>query len=129
LGCWRIRIFLDREGHELGRCYRLWRRTKLQVPRRRPSKAHRHGPAAAPGADRCQPGVVIRLRLVCQCLAAEMPDHEWTKEGLALEVDGRIRSGRVIEALSRLIGEHGCAAVPALASWRFRWLQAAPAAA
>jgi putative transposase len=32
---------------------------------------------------------------------------EWTKEGLAIEVDGRIRSGRVIEALSGLISERG----------------------
>jgi putative transposase len=36
----RIRIFLDREGHAMssGRCYRLWRRARLQVPRRRPRK-------------------------------------------------------------------------------------------
>jgi putative transposase len=32
---------------------------------------------------------------------------EWTREGLAIEVDGRIRSGRVIEVLSRLVGERG----------------------
>jgi putative transposase len=32
---------------------------------------------------------------------------EWTKEGLAIEVDGRIRSQRVIEVLARLIGERG----------------------
>ncbi len=32
---------------------------------------------------------------------------EWTKEGLAIEVDGRIRSGRVIEVLSRLVSERG----------------------
>jgi putative transposase len=32
---------------------------------------------------------------------------EWTKEGLAIEVDGGIRSGRVIEVLSRLISERG----------------------
>ena len=32
---------------------------------------------------------------------------EWTKEGLAIEVDGRIRLGRVIEVLSRLISERG----------------------
>jgi putative transposase len=32
---------------------------------------------------------------------------EWTKEGLAIEVDGRIRSGRVIEVLSQLISERG----------------------
>jgi putative transposase len=35
-----IRIYLDREGHRMswGRCYRLWRLAKLQVPRRRPRK-------------------------------------------------------------------------------------------
>ena len=32
---------------------------------------------------------------------------EWTKEGLAIEVDGRIRSRRVIEVLSRLVSERG----------------------
>ena len=32
---------------------------------------------------------------------------EWTKEGLAIEVDGRIRSGRVIDVLSRLVSERG----------------------
>jgi transposase InsO family protein len=32
---------------------------------------------------------------------------EWTKEGLAIEVDGRFRSGRVIEVLSRLVSERG----------------------
>ena len=31
----------------------------------------------------------------------------WTKEGLAIEVDGRIRSPRVIEVLSRLVSERG----------------------
>lgn len=30
---------------------------------------------------------------------------EWTKEGLAIEVDGRLRSGRVIEVLSWRIRE------------------------
>ena len=32
---------------------------------------------------------------------------EWTKEGLAIEVDGRIRSARVIEVLSRLVSGRG----------------------
>ena len=32
---------------------------------------------------------------------------EWTKEGLAIEVDGRIRSNRVIEVLSRLVSARG----------------------
>ncbi|MEA2634774.1 MAG: putative transposase [Chloroflexota bacterium] len=32
---------------------------------------------------------------------------EWTKEGLAIEVDGHIRSGRVIEVLSRPVSQRG----------------------
>ena len=32
---------------------------------------------------------------------------EWTKEGLAIEVDGRIRSPRVIEVLARLVSQRG----------------------
>ena len=34
-------------------------------------------------------------------------DDEFTKEGLAIDVDGRIRSLRVIEVLSRLVSERG----------------------
>ena len=34
-------------------------------------------------------------------------NDEWTKEGLAIEVDGRLRSPRVIEVLSRLVSERG----------------------
>ena len=32
---------------------------------------------------------------------------EFTKEGLAIEADGRIRSARVIEVLSRLVSARG----------------------
>lgn len=39
-----------------------------------------------------------------KCLAVT---DEWTKEGLAIEVDGGIWSGRVIEVLARLISERG----------------------
>ena len=39
-----------------------------------------------------------------KCLTVE---DEFTKEGLAIEVDGRIRSGRVIEVLSRLVSQRG----------------------
>jgi putative transposase len=109
----RIRIFLGREGHAMswGRAYRLWRRAKLQVPRRRPRKRIASGrprPQAPTGAnqvwsydfvfDWCANGQQLK------CLTVT---DEWTKEGLAIEVDGRIRSGRVIEVLSRLISERG----------------------
>jgi hypothetical protein len=109
----RIGILLDREGHAMswGRCYRLWRRARLQVPRRRPRKRIATGrprPQTPTGAnqvwsydfvfDWCANGQQLK------CLTVT---DEWTKEGLAIEVDGRIRSGRVIEVLSRLISERG----------------------
>jgi putative transposase len=52
----RIRIFLEREGHAMswGRCYRLWQRAQLQVPRRRPRKRVATGrprPQAPTGAN------------------------------------------------------------------------------
>jgi putative transposase len=109
----RIAIFLEREGHVMsfGRCHRLWRQAKLQVPRRRPRKRIATGrprPNAPTGAnqvwsydfvfDWCANGQQLK------CLTVT---DEWTKEGLAIEVDGRIRSGRVIEVLSRLVCERG----------------------
>ena len=39
-----------------------------------------------------------------KCLTVE---DEFTKEGLAIEVDGRIRSAQVIKVLSRLVSERG----------------------
>lgn len=109
----RIAIFLEREGHVMsfGRCHRLWSQAKLQVPRKRPRKRIATGrprPNAPTGAnqvwsydfvfDWCANGQQLK------CLTVT---DEWTKEGLAIEVDGRIRSGRVIEVLSRLVSERG----------------------
>jgi len=109
----RIRIFLGRDGHVMsaGRAYRLWRRARLQVPRKRPRKriaAGRPRPQDPTGAnqvwsydfvfDWCANGQQLK------CLTVT---DEWTKEGLAIEVDGGIRSGRVIEVLSRLVSERG----------------------
>jgi putative transposase len=109
----RIAIFLGRDGHRMsfGRAYRLWRAARLQVPRRRPRKRIATGrpqPKAPSGAnqvwsydfvfDWCANGQQLK------CLTVT---DEWTKEGLAIEVDGRIRSGRVIEVLSRLVSERG----------------------
>jgi putative transposase len=109
----RIRIFLSRDGHPMspGRAHRLWQRAKLQVPRKRPRKRIATGrprPNAPTGAnqvwsydfvfDWCASGQQLK------CLTVT---DEWTKEGLAIEVDGRIRSGRVIDVLSRLVSERG----------------------
>jgi len=109
----RIRIFLGRDGHQMsfGRAYRLWKTARLQVPRKRPRKRIARGrprPQAPTGAnqvwsydfvfDWCANGQKLK------CLTVT---DEWTKEGLAIEVDGHIRSGRVIEVLSRLVSERG----------------------
>jgi putative transposase len=112
----RIRIFLGRDGHAMspGRAYRLWRHAKLQLPCRRPRKRVASGrprPHAPTGAnqvwaidfvfDACADG----RQLKCLTVA-----DEFTKEGLAIEVDGRIRSGRVIEVLTRLVSQRGAPA-------------------
>jgi len=109
----RIRIFLSRDGHKmsLDRVHRLWRQAKLQVPRKRPRRrvaGSRPRPNAPDSAnqvwaidfvfDACANG----QKLKCLTVA-----DEWTKVGLAIEVDGSIRSKRVIEVLARLVSQHG----------------------
>jgi putative transposase len=112
----RIRIFLHREGHAMGRhrAHRLWRTAGLQLPRRRPrrravSSRPRPLPAMGPNQlwaydfvfDACANGQKLK------CLT--MID-EFTRECLAIDVAGSIRSARVIEVLTRLISEHGAPA-------------------
>jgi putative transposase len=115
----RIRIFLGRDGYRMssGRAHRLWRAAGLQVPRKRPKKrlgAARPRPQAPCGAnqvwsydfvfDHCANGQQL------ECLTVT---DEFTKKGLAIDVDGRIRSARVIEVLYRLVIAPG---VPTLRS-------------
>src|SRR5262245_65543297 len=105
----RIRIFLGRDGYHMspGRAYCLWQAAGLQLPRKRPRKrvaAVRPRPQAPRGPnqvwsydfvfDHCANGQQLK------CLTVT---DEFTKEGLAIEVNGRIRSPRVIEVLSRLV--------------------------
>jgi len=112
----RIRIFLDRDGHAMsaGRAYRLWRLARLQGPRKRgrkrvaSSRPRPQAPAAANQVwsydlvfDRCANGRQLK------CLTVT---DEFTKEGLAIEVDARLRSARVIEVLPRLVSERGAPA-------------------
>ena len=109
----RIRIFLGRDGHAMspGRAYRLWQRAGLQLPRRRPRKrvtAVRPRPLAPVAANQVWSydfvfdGCANGQKLKCLTIT-----DEWTKEGLAIEVNGRIRSERVIEVLSQLVSERG----------------------
>ena len=109
----RIRIFLQREGHSMGRhrAHRLWRAAELQLPRRRPrrraaSSRPRPLPAMGPNQlwaydfvfDACANGQKLKCLTVID---------EFTRECLAIDVAGSIRSERVIEVLIRLISERG----------------------
>ena len=109
----RIRIFLGRDGHKMsaGRAHRLWTAARLQVPRKRPRKRIASGrprPLAPTGRDQVWSyDFVFDWAGNGQQLKCLTVTDEWTKEALAIEVDGRIRSGRVIEVLSRLVSERG----------------------
>ena len=109
----RIRVLLVRRGHAIGtdRAHRLWRLHQLQVPRRRPRRRvaasrPRPSPAMAAGQvwaydfvfDACANGQQLKCLTVVD---------EFTRECLAIDVAGSIRSGRVIEVLSRLVSVHG----------------------
>src|ERR1700741_2406733 len=83
----------------------------LQLPRKRPRK---RVPVARPRPQGpCGPNQVWSYDFVfehCangQTLKSLTITDEVTKEGLAIDVDGRIRSPRVIDVLSRLVSERG----------------------
>jgi putative transposase len=109
----RIRVFLQREGHcmSFDRCYRLWRKADLQVPRKRPRRriassrprpmvplATHHVWAYDFVFDACANGQSLKCLTVVD---------EWSRECLAIDVAGSIRSRQVIEVLKRLISVHG----------------------
>lgn len=109
----RIHVFLDRQGHEMGhgRAWRLWRQGGFQVPRKRPRKrpaSSRPRPQLPTGPrqvwaydfvhDSCANGQKLKCLTVID---------EFTKESLAINVAGSIRSRQVIEVLSRLVSQHG----------------------
>ncbi len=109
----RIHVYLDREGHRMSweRAHRLWRLARLQVPRKRPRRRiagsrPRPLPATRPNQvwaydfvfDACANGQQLKCLTVID---------EWTRECLAIDVQGSIRSRRVIDVLSQLISVHG----------------------
>ena len=109
----KIRIFLARRGHGLSpeRTYRLWRQAGLQVPRRRPRRRVATGrprpvPADGPNQvwaydfvfDTCADGRSLKCLTIVD---------EFTRECLAIDVAGSIRSARVIEVLTQLVSLHG----------------------
>lgn len=109
----RIHIFLARRGHGMSpdRAYRLWQLAGLQVPRKRPRRrvaGSRPRPVPALEAnhvwaydfvfDACANGQQLKCLTVID---------EHTRESLAIDVAGSIRSGRLIEVLTKLVSEHG----------------------
>lgn len=109
----KIRIFLARQGHVMSaeRTYRLWRQAGLQVPKRRPrrrvaSSRPRPLPPTAMNHvwaydfvfDTCADGRSLKCLTVID---------EYTRECLAIDVGGSIRSGRVLEVLAQLVSLHG----------------------
>lgn len=109
----RIRVFLERRGMRMSpdRAHRIWHRAGLQVPRRRPRRRITTGrprPLAPSGAnqvwaydfvfDACANGQTLKCLTVVD---------EFTRECLAIDVGGSLRSGRVIEVLSKLVSVRG----------------------
>jgi putative transposase len=109
----RNRVFLRREGHSMSRhrAHRLWRLAGLQPPRRRlrrrvAASRPRPLPATAPNHvwayDFLFDGGANGQSLKCLTVI-----DEFTRECLAIDVAGSIRSKCVIEVLARLIAAHG----------------------
>ena len=109
----RIQVFLARRGHEMSadRAHRLWRLAGLQVPRKRPRRrvsTSRPRPLAPSGMgevwaydfvfDACANGQQLKCLTIVD---------EFSRECLAIDAAGSIRSGRVIEVLSKLVSVHG----------------------
>src|ERR1700722_16177636 len=109
----RIQVFLARRGHAMStdRAHRLWRLHKLQVPKKRPRRrvASSRPRPLAPVAigqgwgcyfvfDACANGQQLK------CLSVV---DEFTRECLAIDVAGSIRSCRVIELLRKFVSVHG----------------------
>ncbi len=109
----RVRIFLRREGHLMGlqRAHRLWRVAGLQSPRRRPRRrVARSRPRPVPARGPNQVWAYDFVHDACangQKLKCLTVIDEFTRECLAIDVAGSIRSARVIDILTRLVSTHG----------------------
>lgn len=111
-GSRRVKILLAREGINLGkeRCARLWAGAGLQVPKKRRRRLSGTRPRPRPPMginsvwcydfvyDACANGQKLKCLTIVD---------EFTRECLAIDVSGSIRSSRVIEVLSRLMKVHG----------------------
>jgi putative transposase len=109
----RIQVFMARLGYKMSadRTHRLWRLAGLQVPRKRPRKRVAHSrPRPLPALSANQVWAYDFVFDACangQQLKCLTIIDEFTRECLAIDVAGSIRSGRVIEVLSKLVSVHG----------------------
>lgn len=109
----RIQVFLGRRGHimSVDRAHRLWQLHCLQVPKKRPRRrVAASRPRPLPATDIGQVWAYDFVFDACangQQLKCLTVVDEFTRECLAIDVAGSIRSGRVIEVLSRLVSVHG----------------------
>lgn len=109
----RIRIFLRRRGFELSwsRTHRIWRQAGLLLPKRRPRRRIATGRPRAHTPFKAN--MVWAYDFVFDTTAAGQQIKcltvvdEYTRECLAIDVAGSIRSARVIEVLARLVSVHG----------------------
>ena len=109
----RIRAFLRRRGFELSwsRTHRLWRHAGLLVPRKRSGKRiastrpRVHTPFKANMVWAYD--FVFDTTATGQQLKCLTVIDAYTRECLAIEVAGSIRSKRMIEVLSRLVSVRG----------------------
>ena len=108
----RIQALIARQGLEMSaqRSYRLWRQARLQVPPSLPRRRIASGrirptsPSAAKHVwaydfvyDRCSTGQQLNCPTVI---------HKWTRQCLAIERSGTIRSRQVTNLLARLFSVH-----------------------
>ena len=109
----RIQVFLARRGLTMSadRAYRIWKKAGLQVPRRRPRRRVARGrPRPLPATDANQVWAYDFVFDACangQQLKCLTVIDEFTRECLAIDVAGSLRSGRVIEVFSKLISVRG----------------------
>lgn len=109
----RIQVFLERQGLPMSadRAYRIWKKAGLQVPRRRPRKRIATGrprPHPATGANHVWAyDFVFDATADGRQLKCLTVIDEFTRECLAIDVAGSIRSARVIDLLSRLVSLRG----------------------
>lgn len=109
----RVHVLLGRQGQEMSpdRAHRIWRQYGLQVPRKRPRRrVAASRPRPLPASDANQAWAYDFVYDACangQQLKCLTVIDEYTRECLAIDVSGSIRSARVIDLLSRLGSTHG----------------------